>query len=94
MNTVTCPRCGLMFIVEEYRAHKCKEHVKGVKSLGIDFYYEAGTDENGDKLLMVKGIDGFLYRFVKCDHQIPHNMSSTDFEHREDQPSNEQNLIF
>jgi hypothetical protein len=74
MNTINCPRCNLKFIGEEYRNHKCKDHIKGVKTLPISFYYEGGFDENGDKILMIKSEDGYLYRGVICKHQFPHNL--------------------
>src|SRR5579883_2999581 len=75
MNIISCPRCNLEIIAEEYRDHKCKDHIKGVKTLPISFYYDGGYDENGDKILMIKGEDGILYRGIQCKHQIPHNLS-------------------
>lgn len=76
MNLINCPRCNVTFIGEEYRNHKCKDHIKGIKTLPISFYYDGGYDENGDKILMIKSEDGYLYRGIICEHKFPHNLTS------------------
>ncbi len=74
-NLVTCPRCGLDLIAEEYNDHNCSQKIKDVIKMGIQFWYDGGKDDNDDNVLIVKGVDGILYRLVQCDHQIPHNLS-------------------
>ncbi|MGI0007925.1 MAG: hypothetical protein ACREAR_08030 [Nitrosotalea sp.] len=76
MNGITCPRCKLSLIADEYRSHKCTKNFTGVKTIPIRSFYDSVVDFNGDEVIMMDGEDGILYRLVKCTHQIPHVMPS------------------
>lgn len=69
-----CPRCDEVLISDKYRSHKCPQNFKGMRTLGIEFSYDGGRDENDDELTIVKGVDGFFYKWIKCSHKIPHNV--------------------
>ena len=74
MNLVSCPRCKLSLIIDEYRSHACKKAFTGVKTIPMQYFFEKTIDENFDELIMAKGEDGILYHLIKCEHSIPHNL--------------------
>ncbi len=63
-NVVKCERCQKSLIDEEYSSHVCTPNLRGIKEIEVDYYYEH-TSKNGDKVIMAKGLDGFLYRLKK-----------------------------
>jgi len=72
MNTRKCERCGKTSISEEFEKHDCTITTYKVQEIGITNWFEGKTDENGDKVLMAHGLNGILYRLVKCSHNPPH----------------------
>ncbi len=69
---IRCKRCSKNFIFEEYDEHICDINFKGIKEIGIDYHFEGGRDKNNDLVFMAKGLDGMIYRLVKCNHNPPH----------------------
>ena len=63
-NIVKCERCQKSLINEEYQSHVCTPNLRGIMDIEVDYYYEHKT-KNGDKVIMAKGLDGFLYRLKK-----------------------------
>lgn len=72
MNTRKCSRCGKNFIVEEFALHECTITTVNVQEIGITGWFEGKIDENGDQVLIAHGLNGILYRLVKCEHDPPH----------------------
>lgn len=71
-NLTKCPRCNKHLIAEEFNEHECNTPFLGIIELGIRFWYEVERDTNDDRVFMVKGIDGILYRLIQCEHNPPH----------------------
>ena len=69
---IKCRKCSKMFIFEEYNHHVCSVDFKGIKEIGIDYHFDGEKDENNDQVFIAKGLDGIIYRLVKCDHNHPH----------------------
>lgn len=84
-NIIRCQRCEKNFILEEFSGHDCHPYFKDVQSILIDYYFVAPKiDKNGDKVIIVKGLNGILYRLVKCPHNPPHtNTYPTTFDREE-----------
>jgi|GEM_PF-3260046 len=81
MNTVHCDRCRKEFIIEEFEGHDCFIATHSVQEIGIDSWFEGKIDGNGDKVLIVNGLNGILYRLVQCRHNPPHpNIRQTVFD--------------
>ncbi len=83
-NVGRCPKCNKVLIAEQYGDHVCtrsprKTPLKGAKTIAIDHYFETQTD-NGDTVLIARGLDGFFYRLVRCFH-TPLHVSSDDSYH-------------
>ena len=72
---IKCKRCSKNFIFEEYDEHVCDIDFKGIREIGIDYHFDGGKDENNDQIFIAKGLDGMIYRLVKCDHNPPHTSS-------------------
>jgi len=73
INVGRCPNCGNFLIGEEVNSHTCKA-LKGIQDLLIHHYYElSARDDEGHKVLIAKGLDGFLYRLIICKHKPPHS---------------------
>lgn len=64
-----CSRCGQFFVAEEFNSHICSIPFKGVKELLVDYYFE-GMDENENKVIIAKGLNGIIYRLVQ-QHNSP-----------------------
>lgn len=80
-NLVKCPKCGQDLISEEFNAHHCKTPYLGIIELGVSFWYEGKLDKNGDKVIIAKGMDGLIYRWIHCTHNPPHpNLYPTSFD--------------
>lgn len=73
---VNCERCRQSFIDEEFDEHDCSPILVAIQEIGIDRMCGTASNENGDKVHMVKGLNGILYRLVECHHNPPH--TSTD----------------
>jgi len=76
-----CPRCGAFLTAEQAKDHKCSIPLKGVKEIPILFHYECKKD-NGDVIIMARGLNGILYRLVESKKSIRRNF--TDDESDED----------
>ena len=72
MNTRKCDRCCKTTISEEFDNHDCSIVTWNVQEIGITSYFEAEIDENRDQVLIAQGLNGILYRLVKCSHNPPH----------------------
>ena len=70
-NIIKCRRCRKTFIIEEYDNHVCTPILTDVKEIMIDYYFKARSNNN-DIVIMVKGLDGTLYRMVECRHNFTH----------------------
>ena len=82
MNEITkCERCQKSFINEEFSGHLCSPRSKRLQEIGIDRIFEPVINENNDKVYMVNGLNGVLYRLVQCIHNPPHpNTYPTTFD--------------
>src|SRR6266487_5306782 len=80
-NTGRCPRCKQFLIAEQIHNHSCKIALKGVRSILIDHYFET-REENGDCLVIARGMDGYFCRLTQC-HHIPVHKASDDSYHPE-----------
>jgi hypothetical protein len=61
-NIMYCFRCKKQYIAEESKDHE--NCIFGVKEIPI--YYSFTTEDNGKKIIIARGVDGLLYRLVKC----------------------------
>ena len=60
-------------IGEDLEHHTCKLPFGGIRTITIDHYYEMHTlDADGHKVVVAKGLDGYLYQLVICKHNPPH----------------------
>jgi hypothetical protein len=75
-----CPYCKKYLLASQIRSHICDASLLGVKEIPVVFFCET-TDQKGNKLVLARGYDGFLYRLVKCLNPL----SSDDGYH---EPSN------
>ena len=71
-NLTKCLRCGKNFINEELESHVCNPRFTGVIQIGVVYWFEGKTNQDGDKVIMAKGFDGKLYQLVHCTHNPPH----------------------
>lgn len=71
-NVSKCSRCSKDLISEEFNEHVCNAPYLGIIELGINYWFEGKSDKNGDQIFIVKGLDGMIYRLVKCSHNPPH----------------------
>ena len=72
LNTRQCDRCHKTVISEEFSTHDCTIVTWKVQEIGITSWFEAEIDENGDQVFVAQGLNGILYRNVKCAHNPPH----------------------
>ncbi len=77
-NIGRCPKCGKFLVAEEYPNHLCtgenhqlRNPLLGVRYIGIDHYFEK-REENGDTILIARGLDGYFYRLTQCPHSPSH----------------------
>lgn len=78
---MNCGRCKKEFIEEEFENHVCTPRATEIQEIGIDYILKGKTNENGDLVWMVKGLNGILYRLVECIHNPPHpNTDPTTFD--------------
>lgn len=81
MNIKKCERCLKTLLSEEFENHDCTIMTHNTQEIGISYWFEAKPDENGDQVLIAQGLNGILYRFVKCIHNPPHpNIRQTIFD--------------
>jgi hypothetical protein len=59
-----CKRCNLTFVGEEFETHVCTPTLTSVKEIEFDYYYFT-KDKMGKETIVIKGMDGILYGFVK-----------------------------
>jgi len=79
-----CERCRQSFIEEELSQHDCSPLTIGIQEIAIDRMYGSVNNENGDKVHIVKGLSGIMYRLVECHHNPPHsNTYPTTFDKEE-----------
>jgi hypothetical protein len=69
-----CKRCKKVLIEEEYAKHICTPTLGAVKKIEFDYYY-IDKDEMNRELIMIKGMDGTLYGFVKRENKPSDKMS-------------------
>ena len=81
---MNCQRCNRIFIEEEFNDHTCTPLITNIQEIAIDYIFEGETNQNGDKIHIVKGLNGILYHLVKCSHNPPHsNTYPTTFDNEE-----------
>jgi hypothetical protein len=71
MNVGRCPNCKEFLIAEELANHKCiqkPKRLQGIETVMIHNYFETHADKEGHKILFAKGLDGWLYRMIICEH--------------------------
>lgn len=89
INIKKCDRCKKDLIEEEFSTHDCHISFKDMENIIIDYYFEAPhNDENGDKVIIAKGLDGIIRRLVLCKHNPPHQPTLNT---KNDQSENKQN---
>jgi hypothetical protein len=59
-----CKRCRQTFIQEEFEKHVCTPNLTGVKEVEFDYYYIT-KDQKHRETIVIKGMDGTLYGFVR-----------------------------
>jgi hypothetical protein len=60
-----CKRCKQTFIEEEFDSHVCTPTLAGVKQdIEFDYYYLT-KDKMNRETIVIKGMDGILYGFVR-----------------------------
>jgi hypothetical protein len=64
-NIERCPICKEYLLHNQIKNHKCPNQFKGVKEIPVYFFYQT-SDGDENKAVIAKGIDGILYKFVKC----------------------------
>ena len=69
-NLSKCSRCEKVLIEEERGNHVCTPVLKGVAYLDIDYIVET-RNEKGERLFLVKGLDGFIYRLTQKAENAP-----------------------
>jgi len=74
-NIIKCTRCKKTLIEEEFNGHVCTPNLRGIKDILVDYYYLGQKDNDGHEFVYAKGLDGILYRLVKCLHKTPHQPS-------------------
>lgn len=72
LNIKKCDRCHKNVISEEFDNHDCTIITWKIQEVGITSSFEAEIDENGDQVIIAHGLNGILYRLVKCPHNPPH----------------------
>lgn len=95
-ESVQCTRCRKVLIDEEYNSHECFPQIDNYKIIKCAMH-NIVTKPNGETIIDVWAFDGTNYIFeevpenkeyTKMPYKLP---TSTDFEHRDDQSSIEQN---
>jgi hypothetical protein len=80
-NAFRCKRCRQTFIEEEFEKHTYTPTLTGVKNTEFDYYYFT-KDQMSREMIMIKGMDGILYGFVKREKKpsdkVPLFPSSND----------------
>ncbi len=71
-NIILCQRCAKTIISDELETHECSPETIGVQEIGLDYWFKGDIDENGDEVLIAKGLNGILYNLVLCKHNPPH----------------------
>ena len=84
-NIQKCSRCKKTLIEEEFSIHVCTPTIIERKDILIDYCIEVKNNENGDRVFLAKGLDGILYRLIKCVHNPVHQPTgNTNNNSRED----------
>jgi len=68
-NIFKCGRCRDTFIEEEYDKHACTPTLKDVQKIEFDYYYVM-KNGIGKETIVIKGMDGILYEFVRCERLV------------------------
>jgi hypothetical protein len=69
-----CKRCRQTFIEEEFERHTCTPTLTSVKKIEFDYYYFT-KDKMSREMIMVKGMDGILYGFVRREKKVSDKIS-------------------
>lgn len=71
------------------------EEVQIEQKIGIDYFFEGHKNLNGDQVYIVIGLNGVMYRYIKCAHFPPHpDTQPTILTERRDPTTTRQNLYF
>ena len=73
-NAFRCKRCRRTLIEEEFESHICTPTLTGVKEIEFDYYYFT-KDKVRREMIMIKGMDGILYGFVKREKKFSDKVS-------------------
>jgi hypothetical protein len=87
-----CNRCKRILIAEEFEKHKCTPKLESVISIDFDYYYIT-KDKMDREEIVIKGMDGNLYSFVKRENKPSDKVAfylspSNDMLHRDDSDDN------
>ena len=73
-----CNRCNQTFIEEEFDKHVCSPHLTGVKEFEFDYYYYLTKVKMNRETIVIKGMDGILYGFVKREKKTTDKITIPD----------------
>ncbi|MFZ0515236.1 MAG: hypothetical protein WAM14_26805 [Candidatus Nitrosopolaris sp.] len=61
-NIMYCSGCKKQYIAEESKDHE--NCLIGVREIPISYCFT--SEDNGKRIIIARGLDGILYRLVKC----------------------------
>lgn len=74
-----CPYCGRFMTYAQIQHHVCNSRLINVEEIRV-LYYFLTKEQNGDTLIMARGINGTLYRLRQTNKTLD-QASSDEFLH-------------